>query len=184
MASSPTSWPDSGCCDAVKWRAVFRVVCAAFMLAALVVAAPAASAHTVLTGTDPVADSTVDTGPNRVTATFNEELQPTFVAMTVVGPDGNLWSQGDATVEGATAGVGLRPLGPSGRYTVNYRVTSDDGHVVSGSWSFTVTVPSTGSPGPTVQAPAQRDRIPLWPFIVGVAALIATAAAWGLRRRS
>jgi hypothetical protein len=25
-----------------------------------------------------------------ITATFNEELQPTFVAMTVVGPDGNL----------------------------------------------------------------------------------------------
>lgn len=165
-------------------RTVLRFVLATLMLAALAATAPAASAHTVLVSTDPAADSTVDTGPSRVTATFNEDLQPTFVAMTVVGPDGNLWSQGDATVQGATAGVGLRPLGPSGRYTVNYRVTSDDGHVVSGSWSFSVTVPSTGTPGPPVQAPERRERIPLWPFIVGTAVLITAAAVWGLRRRS
>ena len=164
-------------------RAVIRLVLAALVLLALGTTAPAASAHTTLTATDPAADSTVDTGPSRVTATFNEALQPTFVAMTVVGPDGNLWSQGDATVKGDTAGVALRPLGPSGSYTVNYRVTSDDGHVVAGSWSFTVTVPSTGTPGPPVQAPAQRDRIPLWPFIVGAAVLITAAAVWGLRRR-
>ncbi len=163
---------------------LLRAVLAVSLLGALVATAPAASAHTVLTGTDPAADSTVNAGPTRVTATFNEQLQPTFVAMTVVGPDGNLWSQGDATVDGATASVGLRPLGPSGRYTVNYRVTSDDGHVVSGSWSFTVAVPSTGTPGPAVEPTAQRDRIPLWPFIVGAAALIAGAAVWGLRRRS
>jgi methionine-rich copper-binding protein CopC len=155
-----------------------------FLLTGLMATAPAASAHTVLTATDPAADSTVNAGPARVTATFNEQLQPTFVAMTVVGPDGNLWSQGDAKVDGATASVGLRPLGPSGRYTVNYRVTSDDGHVVSGSWSFTVTVPSTGTPGPAAEPTAQRDRIPLWPFIIGAAVLIAGAAVWGLRRRS
>ena len=115
-----------------------RALIAALVLAALVLMAPQAAAHTVLTGSDPAADATLDTGPTRVTATFNEDLQPTFAAMTVVGPDGNLWSQGDTAVKGPTAGVGLRPLGPSGRYTVNYRVTSDDGHVVSGSWSFTV----------------------------------------------
>ena len=161
-----------------------RVLLTVLVLAGLLATAPAAGAHTVLTATDPAADSTVDAGPSRVTATFNEELQPTFAAMTVVGPDGNLWSQGDTTVQGNTAGVGLRPLGPSGRYAVNYRVTSDDGHVVSGSWSFTVAVPSTGIPGPPVQATGQRDRIPLWPLIVGAAVLITGVAMWGLRRRS
>ena len=93
-----------------------------------------AAAHTALTATDPVADSTVNAGPSRVTATFNEPLQPTFASMTQ-------WSDrtatcghwGDATATGATAaGVGLRPLGPAGRYTVNYRVTSQDGHVGPG----------------------------------------------------
>ncbi len=160
-----------------------RLLLSALMLAALVFMAPQAAAHTVLTGTDPAADATLDTGPNRVTATFNEELQSAFAAMTVVGPDGNLWSQGDATVTGTTASVGLRPLGPSGRYTVNYRVTSADGHVVAGAWSFTVRVASTGAPGPAAAAPTGK-RVPLWPFILGAAVLIAGAVGWGLRRRS
>ena len=124
------------------------------------------------------------TRPARVSATFNEDLQPTFAAMTVVGPDGNLWSSGDPAVRGAVVGVAVRPLGPAGRYTVNYRVTSADGHVVTGSWSFAVTVPGTGIPGPQPAAAALSDRIPLWPFIVGVVVLVAAAAAWGLRRRS
>ena len=161
-----------------------RVLLTVLALAALFATAPAASAHTVLTATDPSADSTVDAGPSRVTATFNEELQPNFVAMTVVGPDGNLWSQGDASVQGNTVSIGLRPPGPSGPYTVNYRVTSEDGHVVSGSWSFTVAVAGPGTPGAPVQAIGQRDRIPLWPFVVGATVLITGAAVWGLRRRS
>ena len=104
--------------------------------------------------------------------------------MTVVGPDGNIWSSGDPEVRGAVVSVAVRPLGPAGRYTVNYRVTSADGHVVTGAWTFTVTVPGTGTPG--LQAPAadSGSQIPLWPFIVGATVLIAAAAAWGLRRRS
>lgn len=165
-------------------RSGLRPVLAALALTGLLIGTPMAAAHTALTATDPVADSTVNAGPSRVTATFNEPLQPTFASMTVVGPDGNLWSQGDATATGATAGVGLRPLGPAGRYTVNYRVTSQDGHVVSGSWSFTVTVPSTGTPGPAVSAGDHDGRIPLWPYIVGAGVLITGAAVWGLRRRT
>lgn len=155
-----------------------------FLAAALLlVSTPTAFAHTALTASDPAADSTVATGPARITATFNEPLQPTFAAMTVVGPDGHLWSSGDAEVRDATVGVAVRPLGPAGRYTVNYRVTSADGHVVAGSWSFTVTAAGTGKPGPAVDAASPGDRIPLWPFAVGAVVLVAGAAAWAMRRR-
>lgn len=163
-------------------RLVQRTLLCALLLTAMAAGIPVAAAHTALTGSDPAADSTLSSGPSRVTATFNEDLQPTFASMTVVGPDGNLWSSGEPEVRGATAGVAVRPLGPAGRYTVNYRVTSADGHPVSGSWSFTVTAPGTGEPGPAVQAP--RGRIPLWPFVVGAFAVIAAAAGWGLRRRT
>ena len=161
--------------------AVLRCVVAALLM--FLVAAPIASAHTVLTATDPAADSTLATGPTRVTATFNEDVQPTFAAMTVVGPDGNIWSAGDPEVRGATVSVAVRPLGPAGRYTVNYRVTSDDGHVVPGAWSFTVTAAGVGQPGPSAQKPGSDHRIPLWPLAVGAAVLIGAALAWGLRRR-
>lgn len=167
----------------MRAAAAVRVAFAVLTLAAVLLTAAPAAAHTVLTGSDPAADTTLDAGPARVTATFNEDLQPTFAAVTVVGPDGNLWSQGDTVVQGPTASVGVRPLGPSGRYTVNYRVTSNDGHVVSGSWSFTVQVAGTGTPGPAAATPS-HNSIPLWPFIIGLAALIAGAIAWGLRRKS
>lgn len=144
---------------------------------------PTAAAHTVVTATDPAADSTLSAGPARVSATFNEEVQPTFASMTVVGPDGNLWSEGEAEVAGATVGVAVRPLGPAGRYTANYRVTSADGHVVSGSWSFTLTVPGPGQPGPAAQTAEPMSRVLLWPFAVGAIALVAGGLVWVLRRR-
>ena len=92
-----------------------------------------ASAHAVRIATDPAQDAAIAQGPARVSATFNEQLQKDFAAMTVVGPDGNLWSSGDTLVDGAIASVAVLPLGPAGTYTVNYRVTSADGHVVSGA---------------------------------------------------
>lgn len=163
---------------------LLRTLSGALLVATMTAAAPIAAAHTALTASEPAADAALTAGPVRVTATFNEDLQPTFAAMTVVGPDGNLWSSGDPEVRGAVVSVAVRPLGPAGRYTVNYRVTSADGHVVVGSWSFTVTVPSTGTPGPQAAGSAPGDRIPLWPFIVGAAVLVAATAAWGLRRKS
>ena len=164
---------------------LLRILAVAWMVTIIAItgAAPA-SAHTVLTATDPAADATLSAGPTRVSATFNEDLQTTFAAMTVVGPDGNLWSSGETEVRGPVASVGVRPLGPSGRYTVNYRVTSDDGHVVSGSWAFTVTVPSTGVPGPSVSGTAEYQRISLWPFIIGAGLLAAGLSVWMVRRRS
>lgn len=85
---------------------------------------------------DPADGAALTVGPDRVSATFDEPLQPTFAAMTVVGPDGKGWSTGDPAVRGAVVSIGVRPLGPAGTYTVNYRVTSADGHVVSGRGRF------------------------------------------------
>ena len=167
-------------------NAVLRILAVGFLLALMTATSGAvATAHTVLVSSDPPADATLSAAPTRVSATFNEDLQPAFAAMTVVGPDGNLWSSGEPEIRGAVAGIAVRGLGPSGRYTVNYRVTSADGHVVSGSWSFTMTVSGTGTPGPAAtSAPPIEHRMPLWPFAIGAAGLIAAAAAWALRRRS
>jgi copper resistance protein C len=144
--------------------------------------AQAAFAHAARLSADPADNAVLTAGPERVSATFNERLQTTFAAMTVVGPDGNVWSTGEPTVQGAVVGIGLRPLGPTGTYTVNYRVTSADGHVVSGSWSFRLTVPGTGTPGPAAANHAGRE-IPVWPFVVVAVALVAAGGLWALRRR-
>jgi copper resistance protein C len=143
-----------------------------------------ASAHAALLATDPAKDAVLTQTPPRVSATFSEEMQPQFAAMTVVGPDGNLWSTGEPQVQGAVVSVGVRPLGPAGTYTVNYRATSADGHVVSGSWSFRLTVASTGTPGPAVApATAPEDEVPVWPFVLVAVALVAGGALWAVRRQ-
>ncbi|MET0994635.1 MAG: copper resistance protein CopC, partial [Mycobacterium sp.] len=88
--------------------------------------------------------------------------------------------------QGAVIGVGVRQLGPAGTYTVNYRVTSADGHVVSGSWSFRLTATSTGTPGPPAAATTDSpdDGIPVWPFLVAVTLIVAGGAWWAVRRRT
>jgi copper resistance protein C len=145
--------------------------------------APPAAAHANRVASDPADSAALTSGPDHVSATFNERLQTTFAAMTVVGPDRNVWSSGAPTVQGAVVSVGVRPLGPVGTYTVNYRVTSADGHVVSGSWSFRLTVPGTGEPGPPAAASGAGGGIPVWPFVVVAAVLVAGGGLWALRRR-
>ena len=154
---------------------------AALMSTATLNAQPA-WAHAARVSTDPADNAVLAVGPDRVSATFNERLHTAFAAMTVVGPDANVWSTGEPTVQGAIVAIGLRPLGPAGTYTVNYRVTSADGHVVSGSWSFRLTVPGTGTPGPPAAGPAGGGGAPIWPFAVVAVALVA-AGGWGALRR-
>lgn len=175
-------------------------LCLAAVLTTLVAlaAATTASAHAALVSSDPADGTSLPTAPARVSATFNEAMQPAFAAMTVVGPDGGQWADGDVAVQGATLSVAVRQGAPAGTYTVNYRATSADGHVVSGSWSFTSAEsrPVPASP-PTTPAPAAEetpaaaptsapteDGMPVWPFAVGATVIVAGGALWAVRRRS
>ena len=163
----------------------FRLAFIAALVAAMALAgAPVASAHAARISTDPADGASLAQSPQRVSATFNEQLQPEFAAMTVVGPDGNLWSSGAPQVQGAVIAVGVRPLGSAGTYTVNYRVTSADGHPVSGSWAFRLTVAATGIPGPPAADAAGTDGggIPVWPFLVAGALIIGGGILWAARR--
>ena len=158
---------------------------AALWWAVAMIGAPIASAHAVRIATDPAVDAMLTTGPTQVSATFNEALQTGFAAMTVVGPDANLWSTGDTHVQGAIASVAVMPLGPAGTYTVNYRVTSADGHVVSGSWPFHLTTPGTGKPGPPAATAGGSNThgMPWWPFAAAAAVTVAGAVLWSTRSR-
>ena len=85
------------------------------LLAAIaLVGMPTAAAHSVVIGSSPEDGSTVDSAPTTASVTFNEAVQEQFASLTVVGPDGNLWSEGDPRVEGPTVSVDLRELGPAG----------------------------------------------------------------------
>jgi methionine-rich copper-binding protein CopC len=115
-----------------------------------------AAAHDVLEKMTPAEGTTVPQLPQRVTMTFSD--QPLAIGLQVVvrGPAGNVAS-GAATIEGRTVTQELLPTAPGGDYTVLFRVTSTDGHPISGSYSFHATVGldgSTATVGPTVAAPS------------------------------
>jgi len=168
-------------------RRLLGIAWIGLMLAAMALAATinaqVASAHAARVSADPADNAVLTTDPDEVSATFNERLQTTFAAMTVVGPDGNVWSTGEPAVHGAVVSIGMRPLGPAGAYTVNYRVTSADGHVVSGSWSFRLTVAGTGTPGPAAAATSADNDIPVWPFVVVTVALVGAGGLWAVRHK-
>ncbi len=106
------------------------------LAAASLITSPAASAHSVVIATDPNQNGVVAVAPTQVITVWNERV--TNAVETVIGPDNAQWSTGSTQGSGAQYSVGMRPGAPPGLYTVNWKVISDDGDPVSGSWTFTV----------------------------------------------
>ncbi|MCX5045101.1 copper resistance protein CopC [Aldersonia sp. NBC_00410] len=165
---------------------LFALVCTALLGAAPAVlfGAGTAVAHSVPVASDPANGARVDSGPEQVSVTFNEALQESYAALTVTGPDGNQWSHGDPVVKGATISVGLGELGPVGDYTIAYRVTSADGHPVSGTRTFTLTEAGDGTPTSTTAAQSDESDggVPIWPFVVVAVVLFVGGLAFVLRK--
>ncbi len=107
------------------------------LVASVVLGAGPALAHNTLQGTDPADGSTVDVPPSRVTLTFDEPAQALGTEMVVLGPDGSTVSTGDAELVDTTVSQALAADLPAGMYTVQWRVTSADGHPLSGALTFT-----------------------------------------------
>ncbi|MCU1660966.1 MAG: copper resistance protein [Pseudonocardiales bacterium] len=169
---------------------------------ALLLGAGQALAHTRLQSSDPADGASLATAPQRVSLTFNESMQPGFTTLTVVGPDQAKYQTGDVAANGDTVSIGVRPLGPAGRYEIGYRVVSEDGHPVTGSVAFTLTTPGPGSiaavaspsatgpaaaPAPSTPAaagaPATQDGggAPVWPWIVGAVVLVGGGVVAAMR---
>src|SRR5690606_38003779 len=81
--------------DAVMKRVLAMALLTVGLVAGVLAGAPDASAHATRIATDPAENAELTESPATVSATFNEAMQPQFAAMTVVGPDGNLWSTGE-----------------------------------------------------------------------------------------
>lgn len=113
-----------------------------------VVLAPVAVAHSVLVSIDPEDGSELDTPPDEIVLTFNEEINQSFASVAVTAGENRATRVvGDPSVAGETVTVDVDELEP-GPYTVGYRVTSSDGHVVSGSSVFTVAGGASGDATP------------------------------------
>ncbi|MCG2802513.1 MAG: copper resistance protein CopC [Cellulomonas sp.] len=139
-------------------RRRLRALARALPITALVLVAglfgPAASAHDALIGTEPADGTTVDSAPTQVTMTFAEEPLALGTELLVTGPDGAQVQDGAVQVSGTQVVQPLVAGLASGAYQVEWRVTASDGHVVSGSFAFTVAAVAAPVAGSTPTASA------------------------------
>jgi len=132
-------------------------------LAALTVAGSAlpASAHAELISSDPESGAVLDSAPDAVTLTFEDDLRPEGRALVVTAPDDErVDRRSTLTVDGPVMSVTLDPLTTSGVYRVAYRVVSADGHPVSGEYTFTYQEPVGSSPSAPASATADPGTSP------------------------
>lgn len=175
---------------------VRALVLALVALPALVVgAASAAVAHDVLISTSPADGSTLDAAPDSVVLTFDQPAMALGTEIVVHGPDGATVSTGKAVLLNDTVSEALVAARPAGSYTVAWRVTSADGHPVSGTFTFTAAAATgggrqtgpavaatgpaasaSGTPGPTPTADrGGRANPTLW-LVAGAVGLLALVA--------
>ncbi|WP_446224764.1 copper resistance CopC family protein [Nocardia sp. IBHARD005] len=166
------------------------------VLAALAVVLPLgpASAHSQLDSSIPAAGARVDSPLTMIELTFNQQIGAAFATVGVTDSSGTSWAAQVSKVEGKTVGVAVSPTMPPQQYTVAYRVVSEDGHPITGSYDFTYTaVPASSTAVPadtqsTVNAGASESsatapassEIP-WPLIGVLLALVVGGVVVTLR---
>ncbi|GIG38096.1 copper resistance CopC family protein [Cellulomonas pakistanensis] len=137
-------------------RTLAAVVALLLALAVVLLGAGRADAHNALLGTDPADGSTVDAPPAQITLTFDQPAQALGTEIVVLGPDGATVSTGDAQLVDDTVTQALAADLPAGAYSVEWRVTSADGHPLSGSLAFTA---SAGAEAAEPAAPTAPETI-------------------------
>ncbi len=170
-----------------------------------------ASAHDRLESTTPSSGASV-TSPTTVLLQFSDRVISTGSRVEVKNPSDQIVST-DLTVTGSTVAVQLTQPVAAGTYRVVWRVTSADGHPISGNFNFTAlsapTAPTSsasssssgappasappatsssttgGTPAPTQQVPTNKtNNQPGWIFgAVGIAAFAIAAGVVISRRR-
>ena len=154
---------------------------------------PAARAHDQLVTTVPAAGATVP-APASVELRLRGTPQALGTQVVVTAPGGAVVSRGEPELRGSTVVQPLADGLAGGPYTVAWRVTSADGHPLSGTSSFTVA--AAGAPAPPAPDPAAPSEAsasqPADPWsgsaapaaAAGVVLLAAGAVLLRLRRRA
>lgn len=153
-------------------RSMLTVLVAALAAVLGMAGAGPAAAHDELVSTDPADGATVAAAPDQVTLTFTDKAIALGTEVKVTAPDGSVVSTGDPQLGPTTVAQPLGAARPAGTYTVVWRVTSADGHPVSGTFRFAATsavgvaaatpsaVPSqvpSATPGASVASPSDAS---------------------------
>ena len=146
-------------------RVVGVLLASVATLAFVLAGAGAALAHDEVVATAPAAQASVPTAPSVVELQMSSPPQGLGTEVRVTGPGGSVVSDGPAEVLDRAVRQPLADGLAAGAYTVEYRVTSGDGHPISGSFGFTVAqgapsssaAPSSAAPSSSTAGPAPEE---------------------------
>ena len=127
----------------VRWpmRLVRALSCAALIC---LLVPRGADAHAELLRSVPAAGSIVAAAPATVRLSFSEPVEVAPDALIVLAPDGSRVDARNAAVaadDRSEVGVTLQPAS-RGTYSVRWSAVSADGHAISGTFQFSVGLPS------------------------------------------
>ncbi len=108
----------------------------ALVVSGLVLGAGPALAHDQLEESNPKDGATVATLPEQIELTFNNNPLALGAVVKIESPDGDV-TEGKPKIVDETVSQAIAPGAPAGEYNVQWRVTSSDGHPISGEFSFT-----------------------------------------------
>lgn len=97
-------------------------------------------AHATLTKSDPPRRASLSAPPKQIQLWFNEEIERDYSSITVLDSNENSVTEASPEMVPGDLKSVILPLPEinPGRYTVEYRVFSIDGHVVESSYGFMV----------------------------------------------
>jgi methionine-rich copper-binding protein CopC len=137
----------------------------AILLAALGIFAPvtSASAHTDLVSTSPTADSDVLAAQDTISLTFSEPPLVDGAAIVVMNSSGDILDSPAPALDGASLSIPWPADLSTGKVTVQWRATAQDGHVESGEFVFNYTAAAEGgmAPSPAASAAPSESAEPM-----------------------
>lgn len=120
-----------------------------FVAASILLFTTGAWAHAALTKSVPGNRDVLARSPDSINLTFNERVEAKFSKVALEDAQGRPVTLGAPSVAAddpyALQAQVTTPL-PPGRYTVRYRVLSQDGHVIERSFVFTIETPTSVAP--------------------------------------
>lgn len=120
-----------------NWRAAIAITLTFLLMS---IYGGAAFAHAKLVKSDPPNRATLNVAPQHIQLWFNEEIEGNFASISLLDADGNTVTDANPEAVPDDLKSVVLPLSeiPPGRYTVNFRIMSTDGHVVESDYNFTL----------------------------------------------
>lgn len=142
------------------------------VLAALVFPA-AAFAHAALKNESPSFGQELAVSPRTIVLQFDQTVQALPKSIQVLTPDGRNLAGTPRAITAQRRLVASVPRLPKGPYTIRWQAISNDGHIVSGVYTFGVRVkapPVTSAVG--AQGPTSTENVVRWLYFVSLALLV------------